>query len=156
MRNTNSTKNICTMQTVLTYHMYRSFLGIFESFTAFANPFWLPANTEAKKFRYPHSSAVKVNLYAVSSLYTCSPNEARGKDFLLLLFNVTSDTESIAFVTDGIKDDVATPLAEVIKFCTADRREISIFKEWGRCRPSAVGRMRLTTTVTISVITFIM
>ena len=128
MSNTNSTKNICTMQTVLTYHMYRSFLGILESFTAFANPLWLPANTDAKKLRYPHSSAVKVSLYAVSSLYTCRPKDASGKDFLLLLFNVTSDTESIAFVIVGDnKDDVATPLAEVsIKFSTADRREISI------------------------------
>ena len=116
--------NICSIQTALTYQMYRSFLGIFESFTAFANPLWLPANTDAKKFRYPHSKAVKVSLYAVSSLYTCRPNEASGKDFLLLLFNVTSDTESIAFAI-GIKDDVATPLAEVIKSCTADRREIS-------------------------------
>ena len=111
---------------VLAYQIYRSFLGIFESFTAFANPFWFPANTEAKKFLYPHSNAVKVSLYAVSSLYTCRPNEASGKAFLLLLFNVTSDTESIAFaIVDGdIIDDVAIP-AEVIKFCTADRRDIS-------------------------------
>lgn len=38
-----------------------------ENVLTLANPFWFPASTLAKKFRYPASKAVSVNLYAVSS-----------------------------------------------------------------------------------------
>ena len=61
--------------------MYNSSLGMLLSRMACAKPFWFAARTEAKKLRYPASSAVRVSLYAVSLSYTCSPKDARGNGF---------------------------------------------------------------------------